>query len=112
MSNAIYGPRSLSDILGELILTRGYSQTWTRRVLENAWNVAIGEPQCYQTQIGEVRDGVLNVTVAHSILLEELLMFRKAELITSLRSSVLGKTINDIQFRVGLVTFGVEEAPE
>ena len=93
MSDAIRGPQSLSDILGELIVVRGYSRAWAQRVLENAWNIAVGEPQCYQTRIGEVRHGVLNVTVAHSTLLEELVAFRKAELVASLRSGALGTTI-------------------
>ena len=96
MSGAIRGPQLLSDILGELIVVRGYNRAWTRRVLENAWNIAIGKPQCYQTRIGEVRHGVLNVTVAHSILLEELMAFRKAELVASLGSGALGTAIHDI----------------
>lgn len=100
--------RSLSDILGELIVVRGYSQTHAQRVLENAWRIAVGEPYCYQTRIGEVRHGVLNVTVAHSALLGELAAFQKAKLIESLRSSALGTTIHDIRFRVGPVVFDRE----
>ena len=102
------GARSLSDILGELIVARGYSQTHAQRVLENAWKIAVGEPYCYQTRIGKVRHGVLNVTVAHSALLGELAAFRKAKLIESLRASALGTTIHDIRFRVGSVAFDRE----
>ena len=109
MSNAIRGPQSLSDILGELIVVRGYSRAWARKVLENAWNTAVGEPQCYQTQIGEVHHGVLNVTVAHSTLLEELVAFRKSKLVASLRTGALGTAIHDIQFRVGLIAFDLSK---
>lgn len=112
MSDAIHSPHSLSDILGELIVIRGYSRTWAQRVLENAWNVAVGEPHCYQTKIGELRHGALSVTVANSTLLEELVAFRKAELVASLRSCALGKAIHDIQFRVGTVTFDVQKVTE
>ena len=66
------GPRPLSDILGELFTVRGYGRLRARQELEDAWNTAVGEPCCRQTQLGEVRRGVLNVTVAHSTLLEEL----------------------------------------
>ena len=97
------GARSLSDILSELITTRGCTQSWSRQVLEYTWNRAIGEPYCYQTQVGEIRRGVLNVTVAHPSLLEELAAFRKSALLTSLQSSALGIVIHDIQFRVGSV---------
>jgi hypothetical protein len=108
MFSVSQGARSLSDILGELIVVRGYSQTHAQRVLENAWRIAVGEPYCYQTRIGEVRHGVLNVTVAHSALLGELAAFQKAKLVESLRSSALGTTIHDIRFRVGPVAFDGE----
>ena len=107
-----YGPESLSDILGELIVARGYSRAHSRRVLENAWNTAVGEPRCYQTQIGEVRHGILDITVAHSALLEELVAFRKAPLVAFLRSGALGTAIKDIRFRVGSVAFGVKNVTE
>jgi hypothetical protein len=44
---------------------------------------------------------VLTVTVAHSSLLEELAAFRKAALLSTLRSAGLGTAINDIQFQIG-----------
>lgn len=108
MFNVIHGVQSLSDILGELIVARGYSQTHAQRVLQNAWRIAVGEPLCYQTQIGEVRRGVLNVGVTHSAVLEELAAFQKAKLVKALRSSAPGITIHDIRFRVGLITFDTE----
>ena len=66
------GPRALSDILGELFTARGYGRFLAQQELEDAWNTAVGEPLCRQTQLGEVRRGVLNVTVSHPALLEEL----------------------------------------
>lgn len=112
MCSMTYGPQSLSDILGELIVARGYSRVHARRILEDAWNTAVGEPRCYQTQIGEVRYGVLDITVAHSALLEEFVAFRKATLVAFLRSVALGTPIKDIRFRVGSVAFDVKNVPE
>jgi hypothetical protein len=106
------GTRSLSDILCQLVTLRGYGQLLARQILENTWNTVIGEPHCHQTQVGEIRRGILNVTVAHPSLLEELSAFRKATLLTSLQSSALGITIHDIQFQVGSVVFDSQEAEE
>ena len=97
------GPRPLSDILGELFTVRGYGRLRARQELEDAWNAAVGEPYCRQTRLGEVRRGVLNVTVAHSTLLEELAAFRKPDLLAALRSGAPATTIHDIRFRVGPV---------
>jgi len=100
------GPRALSDILGELFTARGYGRLLARRELEDAWNAAVGEPVCRQTQLGEVRRGVLNVTVSHPALLEELSAFRKPELLAALRSGAPATTIHDIRFRVGVTGSG------
>jgi hypothetical protein len=97
------GPRPLSDVLGELFTVRGYGRLRARQELEDAWNAAVGEPDCRQTWLGEVRRGVLNVTVAHSTLLEELSAFRKPALLSALRSGAPATTIHDIRFRVGTV---------
>jgi hypothetical protein len=106
------GSRSLSDILCKLITIRGYGRLWARQILENAWNAAIGEPYCNQTQVGVFRRGVLNVTVAHPSLLEDLVAFRKATLLATLQSSALGTAIRDIQFQVDSVVFETKQATE
>lgn len=95
------GPRALSEILGELFTVRGYGRLRALSELEEAWNTAVGEPHCHQTQLGEVRRGVLNVTVAHPTLLEELAAFRKPALLQALRTGAPGTTIHEIRFRVG-----------
>jgi len=97
------GPLALSEILGELFTLRGYGRFRARQELEQAWEAAVGEPLCRQTQLGEVRRGVLNVTVSHPALLEELAAFRKPSLLAVLRSDAPGTTIHDIRFRVGAV---------
>jgi predicted nucleic acid-binding Zn ribbon protein len=109
MSNASgRGPRPLSEILGDLFTVRGYGRLLARQELEDAWNAAVGEPYCRQTRLGEVRRGVLNVTVAHSTLLEELAAFRKPALLEAVRAAALATTIHDIRFRVGPVVLEVE----
>jgi hypothetical protein len=94
------GPRALSEILGELFTLRGYGRLRARQELEDAWNTAVGEPYCHQTQVGEVRRGVLNVKVAHSTLLEELAGFHKATLLQALQANAPATTIRDIRFQV------------
>jgi predicted nucleic acid-binding Zn ribbon protein len=102
------GPRPLSEILGELFTVRGYGRLRARQELEDAWNAAVGEPACRQTRLGEVRRGVLNVTVAHSTLLEELAAFRKPALLAALRTGAPATTIHDIRFRVGEIALEVK----
>ncbi len=95
------GPKSLGDVLNNLFASKGLGQLRAATELHAAWNLAVGEPLCRQTEVGDVRRGVLNVTVAHPALLEELSAFRKAALLTSLRQNLTGTVIHDIRFRVG-----------
>ena len=106
------GPKALSDILGELFTARGYGRFLAQQELEDAWNAAVGEPLCRQTRLGEVRRGVLNVTVSHPALLEELAAFRKPELLAALRSGAPATMIHDIRFRVGTMATSTDAAPE
>src|SRR5512135_3783416 len=95
------GPRPLSDVLGELFAVRGYGRLRALMELEDAWNAAVGEPGCRFTRLGEVRRGVLNVTVAHPTLLEELAAFQKPALLAALRQNAPSTVIHDIRFRIG-----------
>jgi predicted nucleic acid-binding Zn ribbon protein len=95
------GPKPLAEILGELFAARGFGRLRALKELEDAWNTAVGEPGCRQTRVGEVRRGVLNVTVAHPTLLEELAAFQKPALLAALRQNAPGTVIHDIRFRVG-----------
>ncbi len=97
------GPKPLSDILGELFASRGLGRLRALKELGDAWDAAVGEPACRQTKLGEVRRGVLNVTVAHPALLEELAAFQKPALLAALRQNAPGTTVHDIRFRVGPV---------
>jgi predicted nucleic acid-binding Zn ribbon protein len=97
------GPRPLSEILSELFTARGYGKVLATSELEEAWKLAVGEPASQFTQVGAVRRGVLNVTVAHSALLEELAAFHKPALLAALQQHAPGSVIRDIRFRIGPV---------
>lgn len=102
----------MSEILGELFAVRGYGRLRAASELEDAWNAAVGEPGCRQTRVGSIRRGVLNVTVAHSTLLEELAAFQKPALLAALRQNAPGTVIQDIRFRVGPVDPRASAEPE
>ena len=98
--------RGLDDDVAE-----GHLAVAAEGELHAAWNLAVGEPLCHQTEVGDVRRGVLNVTVAHPALLEELSAFRKPALLSSLRQNLTGTVIHDIRFRVGPIS-GPQAASE
>jgi Dna[CI] antecedent, DciA len=94
-------PTPLSDILNDLFALRGYRRLCARQALEDVWNNVVGESYYRKTRLGELRNGVLRVVVANSMVLEELAAFRKAALLKALRAGVPTLTLNDIRFQVG-----------
>ena len=97
------GPKPLSEILGALVAARGYGKLRAARELEEAWTAAVGREIARQTKLGDVRRGVLQVTVAHSTLLEELAAYRKPAILAALRQNAPNSPIQDVRFRVGSV---------
>ncbi len=95
------GPKPLGEILGRLFASRGYGRLQAVGELDSAWLAAAGLEVARQTKVGGVRSGILNVTVAHSSLLDELSQFQKADLLATLRREAPGTPIHDIRFRVG-----------
>ncbi len=98
----LHGPQAIGSILGELMMRRGFAWIRSAEDLEAAWRGAVGKAIAVQTRVGIVRRGRLQVTVAHSTLVQEL-MFRKAALLAALRESLPEQGIEDIRFRVGPV---------
>jgi len=65
-----------------------------------AWREAVGEEFAEVTRPGPVRRGVMEVTVAHSALVQEL-TFEKAELLARLKETMGQNELSDLRFRVG-----------
>ncbi len=95
------GPKPLGEILGALVAARGYGRLSSQAQLEAAWAAAVGETAARQSRAGTLRRGVLDVTVAHPALLEELAAFRKPALLAALREALPGVVLHDLRFRVG-----------
>lgn len=98
------GPKPVGEILGSLFAARGLGRLRSAGELEEAWNAAVGEPASRQTRPAGIKRGVLNVSVAHPALLEDLSAYRKPALLAELRRLLPDVPIHDIRFRVGPLT--------
>lgn len=98
--------KKMGDIVGQLLVKRGYANVQQAASLDAAWNQAVGERFSSQTKAGQVKRGVLEVFVGNSAILQEL-TFVKAKLVKSLAqaaaTSQVPEKIRDIKFRVGPV---------
>ena len=97
------GPELLGEILSRLFTARGWGRRQDRLRLEQAWAEAAGPEAAPHTRVAGLRRGVLEVTVANAVLLQELAHFHKRRLLEALRLRLPGTTITDLRFRAGVV---------
>jgi predicted nucleic acid-binding Zn ribbon protein len=97
------GPEGLAEILSRLFTARGWGRRQGRLHLEKAWEEVAGEELAAQTRVGALRRGVLEVTVANAVLLQELTHFHKRRLLEQLRLKLPSTPITDLRFRAGVI---------
>jgi len=101
----------LRSALDRFVVRTGLSTQISTSELERVWETVLGPAKAGMTSVGAVRRGVLQVTVGNSGLLEELELFRKAEILKRIRSSPVGSKVRDIRFRIGRVRPAEEPGP-
>jgi predicted nucleic acid-binding Zn ribbon protein len=95
-------PKPIADILAQLMARRGYARQQSAAACGDAWKSAVGESMGKFTQAGLIKRGALEVTVANSVLVQEL-GYRKTELLAKLTQLLPDQNIRDLRFRVGSV---------
>ncbi len=93
-------PQKMGDVLAELLARRGYARPQAANAYEQAWAAAAGEMLAKHTRVGTVRRGALDVTVANSVLLQEL-TFQKESILGQLSRLLPDERIASLRFRVG-----------
>ena len=96
-------PQKMGDVLAELLARRGYARPQAANAYEQAWAAAAGEMLAKHTRVGLVRRGALEVTVANSVLLQEL-TFQKESILGQLSRLLPDERIANLRLRVGPIT--------
>jgi predicted nucleic acid-binding Zn ribbon protein len=96
------GPEKIGDILAQLMAGRGLARVQSASAADSAWRQAAGEMVSKYSRVGAVRNGRMEVIVAHSALVQEL-GFQKAALLATLARLLPDEPIRDLRFRVGTI---------
>lgn len=92
-------PKRIDNVIAQVVQRRGYAQVRITGEREEAWQKAVGEQLAKSTRVGGVRRGVLDVSVANSLLMQEL-TFRKEELLALLQEALPEAGLKQLRFRV------------
>lgn len=96
------GPQRIANVLAELMAKRGLGRVQGATALASAWSESVGELASRYTRAGLVRRGTLEVTVANSVLVQEL-TFQKQQILAKLAELLPDHAIRDLKFRVGSI---------
>ncbi len=95
-------PRRMADVVNGLLAKRGIAQVRATEDLEAQWHLAVGPALARKSRPTRVRNGVLEVIVESSIVLQEL-NFQKRQLTEKMSKNQTTQQLRDIRFRVGVV---------
>jgi predicted nucleic acid-binding Zn ribbon protein len=94
------GPKSIGNVLSELMARRGYARVRSAETFEAAWREAAGPLTAQYTRVGQLRRGTLELIVANSALVQEL-GFQKENLLATMSRLLPDEAIQNLRFRVG-----------
>ncbi len=97
------GPEKLGDILARLFVAKGWGRKQERLKLEKSWAQAAGVEYAEHTRVLVLKQGVLEVSVDSSALLQELSQYQKRPIIARLRKLLPSIVLTDLRFRYGKV---------
>lgn len=96
-------PQRIADALSTLMARRGYAQLEAAGQRQEVWQSVVGKSLTPHSRIGNIRRGVVEVTVCNSAVLQEL-TFRKRELLRKMAAALPNQRIKDIRFRIGTLS--------
>lgn len=93
-------PQRLSVAISELIARRGLVRVKGNAQLAAAWKKSAGDRIAERTKVLGLQRGNLEIGVANSALLNELVSFQRADLLEKMQAEYPGNTIKDIRFKL------------
>lgn len=94
------GPRPLADAITRFISERGLAGSAGLGTLNELWKEIVGDDIGRRTKVTGIRNGTLEVGVASSALLNELVGFYSQEFLALIQSDDRGKCVRSIKYRL------------
>ena len=95
-------PKKAAEVISQVVQRRGYAQVRSLGEWNDAWQAAAGEAFAAVTEVGQLRRGVLEVTAANSLVMQEL-GFEKERILQELQTARPDTGLKQLRFRVGKI---------
>lgn len=93
-------PERLSAAISEYITRRGFARVQGSSQLTSVWNQVAGERISASTRVQGLSRGTLEIVVNNSALLNELVSFHRAELLTKMQAEYPDHKISELKFKL------------
>ncbi len=93
-------PEGLGNVLSSLFALKGYGKAKSSGQLQELWNQVVELDVAAVTKVISLRNGVLQIGVGNSAVLNELHSFRKMELLEKIKQASNGPQIKDLKFKL------------
>ncbi len=91
--------RKISSLVNQLMSRRGYAQSTVTEELQSAIVRAVGSELGTSVQVGNLRQGVLQVYASDSVTLQEL-NFQKRLILRTIQKELPQSKVTDLRFRL------------
>ena len=95
-------PKKVAVVISQVVQRRGYAQVRNLGEWNDAWQAAAGDAFAAVTEVGQLRRGVLEVTAANSLVMQEL-GFEKERILQELQTARPDAGLKQLRFRVGKI---------
>ncbi|MBM4074458.1 MAG: DUF721 domain-containing protein [Planctomycetes bacterium] len=93
-------PQTLANALSQYIAIKGFARVQGDEELHAAWKTIAGDDLAKQTRPVQLTRGTLTVAVENAPLLNELVSFQSADLLTRLKAQFPHLKIRNLKFRL------------
>ncbi|MGD9649027.1 MAG: DciA family protein [Pirellulales bacterium] len=95
-------PVKLADLMTELMARRGFARQQAGLALDEAWRQSAGALLAQRSRVGAIKQGVLDVVVSSSSLVQAI-AFERSALLARLQAALPDEHLVDLRVRVGRV---------
>ncbi len=95
-------PQPIGKILAQVVINNRYATNQTNAALEETWSTIVGPIMAGRTKPTGVNRGMVEVTVAHSAIAQEL-SFDAGRITRELQQALKETKITGVRYRVGTI---------
>ena len=94
--------KPIKQIMADLVVRRGLGRVLATEELNQTWRKIVGEPFAAQSQPSQLRGGILEIIVTHTVYKQEM-QYLEEKILAQLHEQAADMKIRGLRYRVGQI---------